>query len=52
MEYNSEKKAIVLCTKKDLRFYDVLSGRMMYSYSGLLPDPEDEICVFKSYQYS
>ena len=46
-EYNSGYNEIVICTKKDLRFMDLSTGRIHKIYGGILPDEEDEITTFK-----
>jgi len=35
-----------VCTRKDVRFLDVLTGKTKYMYIGLLNSPDDEITEF------
>ena len=47
-EYNYLQDELVICTRKDLRFLDLESGRIKKIYKGLLRKSDDEITIFKS----
>ena len=47
-EYNYLQDELVICTRKDLRFLDLETGRIKKIYKGLLRKDDDEITIFKS----
>jgi len=49
-EYNFDENEIIICTRKDIRFVDIETGRCKKIYTGLLKGDEDEISVFKLIQ--
>jgi len=51
VEYNYNVNELVICTRKDIRFLDVSTGRLKKIYRGLLENDEDEITAFKLVQH-
>ncbi len=49
MEFNIEKQEAIICTRKDLRFFDLKTGKLKKQYNGLLKNNEDEITCFASF---
>lgn len=47
IELNENRNELIICTRKDLKIYDMSTGRMISSYIGLLENSEDEITIFK-----
>lgn len=47
-EYNYMQDELIICTRKDLRFLDLETGRIKKIYRGLLRKQDDEITIFKS----
>ena len=48
VEYNYLEDELVVCTRKDVRFFNLTNGRIKKIYSGLLENPDDEITIFRS----
>ena len=46
VEYNFSLNEIIVCTRKDLRFVDMQTGRVKKVYKGLLEADNDEITAF------
>lgn len=47
VEYNYLNDELVICTRKDLRFLNLETGRIKKIYKGLLRKSDDEITIFK-----
>lgn len=48
VEFDGPKNELIICTRKDIRYYSLINGRMKFSFVGLLEDPsEHDITVFK-----
>ncbi|EGR31827.1 hypothetical protein IMG5_101410 [Ichthyophthirius multifiliis] len=50
VEVNLEKEEILVCTRKDLRFFCLNSGKLKYQFNGLLDNQDDEISCFQSFE--
>ena len=48
VEFNYLTDELIICSRQDLRFLDVETGRIKKIYSGLLRKADDEITIFKS----
>ena len=48
VEFNRVKEEFIVCTRKDLRFFDLITGKLKKIYTGLVLDEEDEITVYHS----
>lgn len=46
-EINQMNDELIICTRKDLRFYSTENGKLKRIMQGLLESEEDEISVFK-----
>ena len=42
---------MVICSRRDLRIYDLETGCIKYSFIGLLEDKEDDVTAYKSVNY-
>ena len=49
MEVDLNKHELIVCSRKDLRIFNMENGRMKKLFTGLLENEEDDICVFKTY---
>lgn len=47
IEFNPSKAEIIVCTRKELKFYDLNTGRCKFSTRGMMLDELDEIVAFK-----
>ncbi len=47
VEYNADVREFVICTKKDMRFLDLETGRVTKIYTSLLQNENNDITVFK-----
>ncbi len=49
VEFDPLKFELIVCTRKDVKYYSLNTGRMKFGFIGLLEDNlEDDITVFKS----
>lgn len=48
VEFNYLTDELIVCSRQDLRFLDVETGRIKKIYNGLLRKADDEITIFKS----
>ena len=46
-DYNFNTDEIIVCTRRDIRFLDIKTGRTKKIYAGLLSNDEDEIASFR-----
>ena len=47
VEYNSQLDELIVCTTRDVRFYDLQTGRIKKIFGALVENPDDDITVFK-----